>query len=59
MSVIELDNVENEKKNPGVHIDSNLAINKNVDAVCGNIKSKVALLSRIKIPPSSCKEVVF
>ena len=43
----QLNNVENEKI-LGVHIDNNLAFNKHVDAVCGNITSNVALSSRIK-----------
>ena len=36
----QLNNVENEKL-LGVHIDNNLAFNKHVDAVCGNIHLKL------------------
>ena len=43
----QLNNVESDKL-LGVHIDNNLAFHKHVDAVCGNITSKVALLNRIK-----------
>ena len=55
----QLNNVENEKL-LGVHIDNNLAFHKHVDAVCGNITSKVALLNRIKqFLPLHAKKLYF
>ena len=55
----QLNNVENEKL-LGVHIDNNLTFNKHVDAVCGNITSKVALLNRIKqFLPLHAKKLYF